>query len=104
MGKWGISVKNYISVAEALKKRKLSEGETILFRLKKSMAMWHFSALKELKYLADYSTLMVLYNKTKLFDATRKMLNANRDKGFVFLYFDAQNQALCISPTQYGKG
>ncbi|MEG0996045.1 MAG: EAL domain-containing protein, partial [Clostridia bacterium] len=37
------------------------------------------------------------YNKAKLFDATRKMLDANRDKTFVFLRFDVDRFQLINS-------
>ncbi|MEG1305405.1 MAG: response regulator, partial [Oscillospiraceae bacterium] len=64
------------------------DAEIILFRLKNAIDRSQLSALRELKYLAEYDALTGLYNKTKFFDATRSMLEANRGESFVFLRFD----------------
>ncbi|MEG1060675.1 MAG: EAL domain-containing protein [Oscillospiraceae bacterium] len=73
------------------------DAEIILFRLKNAIDRSQLSALKELKYLTDYDVLTGLYNKKKFFDATRKMLDENRDKRFVFLRFDVDRFQLINS-------
>ncbi|MEG1682547.1 MAG: EAL domain-containing protein [Oscillospiraceae bacterium] len=73
------------------------DADIILFRLKNAIDRSQLSALKELKYLADYDALTGLYNKTKFFDATRKMLDASREKCFVFLRFDVDRFQLINS-------
>ncbi|MEG1814184.1 MAG: hypothetical protein RR337_12915, partial [Clostridia bacterium] len=45
------------------------DAQVILFRLKNAIARSQLTALKELKYLADYDALTGIYNKTKFFDA-----------------------------------
>ncbi|MEG2287615.1 MAG: EAL domain-containing protein, partial [Ruthenibacterium sp.] len=73
------------------------DADIILFRLKNAIDRSQLSALKELKYLADYDTLTGLYNKTKFFAATRAMLDASREKRFVFLRFDVDRFQLINS-------
>ncbi|MEG2624215.1 MAG: EAL domain-containing protein, partial [Clostridia bacterium] len=73
------------------------DAQVILFRLKNAIARSQLTALKELKYLADYDALTGIYNKTKFFDATRKMLDANRHERFAFLRFDVDRFQLINS-------
>ncbi|MEG0750699.1 MAG: EAL domain-containing protein [Oscillospiraceae bacterium] len=73
------------------------DAEIILFRLKNAIDRSQLSALKELKYLAEYDSLTGIYNKTKFFDSTRKMLDANRGERFVFLRFDVDRFQLINS-------
>ncbi|MEG0688529.1 MAG: response regulator, partial [Hungatella sp.] len=69
----------------------------IMFRLKNAIDRSQFSALKQLKYLADYDVLTGIYNKTKFFDAVRRMIDANGDKSFVFMRFDVDRFQLINS-------
>ncbi|MEG1758216.1 MAG: EAL domain-containing protein [Oscillospiraceae bacterium] len=80
------------------------DAEIILFRLKNAIDRSQLSALRELKYLAEYDALTGLYNKTKFFDATRSMLEANRGESFVFLRFDVDRFQLINSFFGMGEG
>ncbi|MEG1790282.1 MAG: EAL domain-containing protein [Oscillospiraceae bacterium] len=73
------------------------DAEIILFRLKNAIDRSQLSALRELKYLADYDALTGIYNKTKFFDATRAMLDASPGESFVFLRFDVDRFQLINS-------
>ncbi|MEG0988430.1 MAG: EAL domain-containing protein [Clostridium sp.] len=73
------------------------DAEIILFRLKNAIDRSQLSALRELKYLADYDALTGIYNKTKFFDATRAMLDANPNENFAFLRFDVDRFQLINS-------
>ncbi|MEG1571626.1 MAG: EAL domain-containing protein, partial [Clostridia bacterium] len=64
------------------------DAQIILFRLDNAIERSQFTALKQLKYLADYDALTGVYNKTKFFDATRKMLDDSPNESYVFLRFD----------------
>ncbi|MEG1549387.1 MAG: EAL domain-containing protein [Ruthenibacterium sp.] len=69
----------------------------ILFRLKNAIDRSQLSALKELRYLAEYDTLTGIFNKQKFFDATRKMIDENPDETFVFMRFDVDRFQLINS-------
>ncbi|MEF9896147.1 MAG: EAL domain-containing protein, partial [Clostridia bacterium] len=69
----------------------------IRFRLKNAIDRSQLTALKQLKYLAEYDALTGIYNKTKFFDAVREMLNANRATRFAFLRFDVDRFQLINS-------
>ncbi|MEG1524775.1 MAG: EAL domain-containing protein [Clostridia bacterium] len=71
--------------------------EIIHFRLKNAIERSQLSALKQLKYLAEYDVLTEIYNKTKFFAATREMINSNPDERFVFLRFDVDRFQLINS-------
>ncbi|MEG0597981.1 MAG: EAL domain-containing protein, partial [Oscillospiraceae bacterium] len=73
------------------------DADIILFRLKNAIDRSQLTALKQLKYLADYDALTGIYNKTKFYDATRVMLDENRDEQFVFLRFDVDRFQLINS-------
>ena len=73
------------------------DAEIIKFRLKNAIDRSQLSAFKQLKYLAEYDALTGIYNKTKFFDATRKMLDANRFRRFAFLRFDVNRFSLVNS-------
>lgn len=60
----------------------------IRFRVKNAIERSQQQLSKELKYRADYDTLTGIYNKTKFFEATRAVLNQNRDEIFAFLRID----------------
>lgn len=60
-------------------------GDIIRFRLKNAIERSQFSAFNQLKFLAEYDTLTGIYNKTKFFQMTRKMLDANPGTLFAFL-------------------
>lgn len=60
-------------------------GDIIRFRLKNAIERSQFSAFNQLKFLAKYDTLTGIYNKTKFFQMTRKMLDANPGTLFAFL-------------------
>ena len=84
MGAWDFVTKPY-------------DADIILFRLKNAIDRSQLTALKRLKYLADYDALTGIYNKTKFFDATRVMLDENREEQFVFLRFDVDRFQLINS-------
>lgn len=63
-------------------------GEIIKFRLRNAIDRSQLSAFKQLKYLAEYDTLTGIYNKSKFFEMTRAMLDANPDKKFAFIRLD----------------
>ncbi|MEG1263916.1 MAG: EAL domain-containing protein [Clostridia bacterium] len=69
----------------------------IRFRLKNAIDRSQLTALKQLKYLAEYDALTGIYNKTRFFDAVREMLNANRATRFAFLRFDVDRFQLINS-------
>ncbi|MEG1848597.1 MAG: EAL domain-containing protein, partial [Lachnospiraceae bacterium] len=71
--------------------------QIIMFRLHNVIDRSQLSALKQLKYLADYDTLTGIYNKTKFFTATRDMIDANLGERFVFLRFDVDRFQLINS-------
>ncbi|MEG2213366.1 MAG: response regulator, partial [Clostridiales bacterium] len=71
--------------------------EIISFRLKNAIDRSQLSALNQLKYLAEYDALTGIYNKTKFFNATRNMLNTNREENFVFFRFDVDRFQLINS-------
>ncbi|MEG0215135.1 MAG: EAL domain-containing protein, partial [Hungatella sp.] len=73
------------------------DAEIILFRLKNVIERSQLTAFKQLKYLSEYDALTGLYNKTKFFDATRKLLDANCHESFVFLRFDVDRFQLINS-------
>ncbi|MEG2652955.1 MAG: EAL domain-containing protein, partial [Ruthenibacterium sp.] len=73
------------------------DAQIILFRLKNAIDRSQLTALKQLQYLAEYDSLTGIYNKTKFFDATREMLDANRGESFVFLRFDVDRFQLINS-------
>ncbi|MEG0780512.1 MAG: EAL domain-containing protein, partial [Oscillospiraceae bacterium] len=73
------------------------DADIILFRLKNAIDRSQLTALKQLKYLAEYDALTGIYNKTKFFDATRKMIDASRGENFVFLRFDVDRFQLINS-------
>lgn len=52
------------------------------------------STLKEPRYSAHYHALIGLCKKAKFFDMTRTILDACREKHFVFLYFDADDKKI----------
>ncbi|MEG2542956.1 MAG: EAL domain-containing protein [Christensenellaceae bacterium] len=72
-------------------------AEIIMFRLKNAIDRSQLSALKQLQYLSEYDNLTGIYHKTKFFDATREMLDANRNESFVFLRFDVDRFQLINS-------
>ncbi|MEG1778458.1 MAG: EAL domain-containing protein [Oscillospiraceae bacterium] len=71
--------------------------QIIHFRLKNAIDRSQLSALKQLKYLAEYDALTGIYNKAKFFDATREMIDTNRNENFVFLRFDVDRFQLINS-------
>ncbi|MEG1810415.1 MAG: EAL domain-containing protein [Clostridia bacterium] len=71
--------------------------QIIRFRLKNAIDRSQLTALKELKYLAEYDALTGIYNKTKFFDATREMINASHDERFVFIRLDVDRFQLINS-------
>ncbi|MEG1812669.1 MAG: EAL domain-containing protein [Clostridia bacterium] len=73
------------------------DADIILFRLKNAIDRSQLTALKELKYLADYDALTGIYNKKKFFDATRKLLDENSAERFAFLRFDVDRFQLINS-------
>ncbi|MEG0985550.1 MAG: EAL domain-containing protein [Clostridia bacterium] len=73
------------------------DADIILFRLKNAIDRSQLTALKELKYLADYDALTGIYNKKKFFDATRKLLDENSFERFAFLRFDVDRFQLINS-------
>ncbi len=73
------------------------DADIIKFRLKNAIDRSQLSALNQLKYLAEYDVLTEIYNKVKFFDATRKMLLADRSGCYVFLRFDINRFGLVNS-------
>ncbi|MEG0797872.1 MAG: EAL domain-containing protein [Acidaminococcaceae bacterium] len=71
--------------------------DIIMFRLNNAIEKSQLSALKELKYLAEYDALTGIYNKNKFFAVTREMLDANPGQQFAFLRFDVDRFQLINS-------
>ncbi|MEG2097013.1 MAG: EAL domain-containing protein [Pseudoflavonifractor sp.] len=71
--------------------------EIIRFRLKNAIARSQLTALKRLKYLAEYDALTGIYNKAKFFEATRRMMDENPEEQFAFLRFDVDRFQLINS-------
>ncbi|MEG2839374.1 MAG: EAL domain-containing protein [Lachnospiraceae bacterium] len=72
-------------------------ADIILFRLKNAIDRSQLTALKQLRYLADYDVLTGLYNKKKFFDVTRQLLDENPNECFAFLRFDVDRFQLINS-------
>lgn len=64
------------------------DAKILKFRLENAIQRSQLSAFRQLKYIAEYDSLTGVYNKTKYFEATRKMIDSNPDKTFVFVRFD----------------
>ena len=62
--------------------------EIIRFRLKNAIERSQLTALRQLKYLAEFDALTGLYNKTQFFLETERLLKDYPEKQFVFLRFD----------------
>lgn len=60
----------------------------IQFRLRNAIERSQLSAFHQLKYLAEFDTLTGIYNKTKFFQETHKMLIQYPQKTFMFIRFD----------------
>ncbi|MEG0839678.1 MAG: EAL domain-containing protein [Hydrogenoanaerobacterium sp.] len=73
------------------------DAEIVMFRLKNAIERSQLPALKQLKYLSEYDALTGIYNKSKFFDATRKMLDLNPNERFAFLRFDVDRFQLINS-------
>ncbi|MEG2014612.1 MAG: EAL domain-containing protein, partial [Clostridia bacterium] len=73
------------------------DAEIIMFRLNNAIDRSQLSALKQLKYLAEYDDLTGIFNKTKFFEETRKMIDANPNDTFAFLRFDVDRFQLINS-------
>lgn len=73
------------------------DAEIIKFRLRNAFDRSQLSALKRLKYLADYDALTGIYNKKKFFEAMREMLDANPETHFALLRFDVDRFQLVNS-------
>ncbi|MEG1747000.1 MAG: EAL domain-containing protein [Oscillospiraceae bacterium] len=71
--------------------------EIIMFRLKNAIDRSQLSALKQLKYLAEYDALTGIYNKDKFFQVTRELLDQHPEETFVFMRFDVDRFQLINS-------
>lgn len=63
-------------------------GEIIKFRLRNAIERSQLSAFNQLKYLAEFDTLTGIYNKTKFFQMTRRMLDIHPEGQFAFIRLD----------------
>ena len=63
-------------------------GEVLKYRLDNIISKSQLTAFNQLHYLDDYDKLTGIYNKTKFFHETHKMLTKNPEKEFVFIRFD----------------
>ncbi|MEG2137106.1 MAG: EAL domain-containing protein [Oscillospiraceae bacterium] len=71
--------------------------EIIMFRLNNAIDRSQLSALKELKYLAEYDALTGVFNKEKFFQVTRELIDQHPEETFVFMRFDVDRFQLINS-------
>lgn len=63
-------------------------ANTIKFRLRNAIERSQLAAFNRLKYMFEFDNLTGIYNKSKFFQKTFEMLNANGEKSFAFVRFD----------------
>ncbi len=68
--------------------RRPYNGELIRFRINNIIAANEMSVYREIKYRENYDMLTGLYNRTKFFSETRKIIDNNPDITFAFIRFD----------------
>ncbi|MEG1863366.1 MAG: EAL domain-containing protein, partial [Oscillospiraceae bacterium] len=78
--------------------------DIIKARLDNVIARSQLSAFEQLKYLAEYDTLTGIFNKTKLFSQTEKILELNKDTKFMAMRFDINRFGLVNSFYGFEKG
>lgn len=62
--------------------------EIVKFRLNNVIERSHIHDFQKLKYITEFDSLTEIYNKSKFYDATEKMLRENHNKKFTFIRFD----------------
>ena len=68
--------------------RRPYSGELIRFRVNNIIAANEMSVYREIKYRENYDTMTGVYNRTKFFSETRKVIDSNPDMTFAFIRFD----------------
>ncbi len=68
--------------------RRPYNGELIRFRVNNIITANEISVYREIKYRENYDTMTGLYNRTKFFEETRKVIDNNPDMTFAFIRFD----------------
>lgn len=66
------------------------DEEILKFRVKNVIDRSRLATFQRLKYIVEYDTLTGIYNKSKFFEATKRMLGANEDRQFVFWRIDIE--------------
>lgn len=70
--------------------RKPFEEITLKLRLKNIIGRSQLSLLKQMEYMSEHDQLTGLFNRTKFFSETRRMLEEHKDTRFVFIRFDIE--------------
>lgn len=60
----------------------------LVLRLKSTIERSEYAAFSKYRYLAEYDAISGVYNRTKFFDAVRRVLEANPDTRFILARFD----------------
>ena len=63
-------------------------SKVLLSRVHNAVLRNQMILLEKLKFMSDHDTLTGLYNRSKMFEETTKMLADNEDKQFVFIRYD----------------
>jgi EAL domain-containing protein (putative c-di-GMP-specific phosphodiesterase class I)/DNA-binding response OmpR family regulator len=64
------------------------QADVLMMRLKNVIMRSQFYLLSEMKHAYEYDALTGLYNRTKFFDETRRLLERNNDLKFALIRFD----------------
>lgn len=60
----------------------------LVLRLKATIERSEYATFSKYRYLAEYDAISGVYNRSKFFDATRRVLDANSDTRFILARFD----------------
>ncbi|MEN6340010.1 MAG: EAL domain-containing protein [Clostridiaceae bacterium] len=60
----------------------------LAFRLKNTIERSEYAAFSKYRYLAEYDAISGVYNRTKFYDAARRVLDANPETRFILARFD----------------
>ncbi|MDD3346980.1 response regulator [Oscillibacter sp.] len=70
------------------------DPQILKYRLQSAIARSESVALQKMKHMSEHDALTGLHNRTKFFEETRLMLNANPSLHFAFVRFDVDRFAL----------
>lgn len=84
--------------------KKPYDAMIIDMRLKNAIARSKMAIFEEVKHLCEFDTLTGLYNRRKLFEETRKMIQSMPEQSFVFVRMDIDHFALYNSSFGEAEG